>query len=76
MLQPILIVPLGEVAAGVRPTGLLPGQGPSDDHLRHVEHEAQLERLDEVRVVDLALVVQLDFLITLLGLPHRSEALF
>ena len=66
MLEEVLVVAVGEVVrARVRAAALLAGE-PADDHARgELEHEAELERLGQVAVEDLALVLDDDALVAL-----------
>ena len=63
MLEPVLVVSVGHVGAGVRAAALVAFQRAEDDGLSAVQHEAELQREDQVGVEDLALVVYDDLVV-------------
>src|SRR4051812_18434625 len=57
VLQPLVVVAVGEVGAELRATRLRALDRADHDALRVVEHEAQLDRSEQVLVENRALVV-------------------
>jgi hypothetical protein len=71
VLQVILVVPVGVVVRpGVRASALFARQAGDDHAFGQLEQEAELERLRQVGVEDLTLVVDDDALVALAELPH------
>src|SRR5260370_20669662 len=73
VLQPLRIVALGKIAAGMGPPGLLARQRGIGDGLRHLEHEIQLERGRQLPVAGAGPVLRLLFLRTVPAgapMPH------
>src|SRR5260370_4032243 len=64
VLQPLRIIALGKIAAGMGPTGILARQRRIGDGLRHLEHEIELERGRQLGVEGAARVLDLDLLET------------
>ena len=74
VLEPLVVVALGEVEAELRPARLLALQRAHDDALGHVEHVPQLDRAQHVLVEDRAAVVDRRDVGLLLEPADRSRA--
>src|SRR6266581_4911426 len=78
MFQPLSVVALGEILAGVRAAAFLARQRPLDQRFGDINHSPELDQFQQLRIIAGASVFELDFAVARAGFPellaHQGQA--